>query len=216
MDLSDVVTTFESESSASSESAPYAVALQNLGLVYYFDGKLEEAARVYEKALPFTQSAWGENSLRAADNMHSIARTLRRSHKYDEAEPYMKRIIEVREKILGPNHFLVANAYLDLAVNYGRQKRLDAAESVFQKVMHMRDKPDQARRLKASLEAYEQFLLLNNCDAETVAKVKQRIADLERICESQPLPGVNDPLERQKLEIIMLPAPNSTGHNESN
>src|SRR5437762_2335107 len=36
-DLDDVVKRFESESDSPSETAPYSIALQNLGLLYYFE-----------------------------------------------------------------------------------------------------------------------------------------------------------------------------------
>jgi tetratricopeptide (TPR) repeat protein len=213
-DLTDVVRIYEGESSSPSEVAPYSVALQNLGLLYYFEGKLDEAASIFSKALPFTESAWGHDSLSAADNMHSIARTLRRENKFSDAEPIMKRVIELREKALGADDPSVNNAYLDLAVNYGRQRKTAEAEHVFQQVMQKRDQPGQAQRLLLALVSYRQMLVYNHATADALQKIDDRIAGLrEQIKSAQATsPTAAHEKQEQKLDIRMLPSINGTAN----
>jgi tetratricopeptide (TPR) repeat protein len=108
-------------------SAKYAVCLQNMALIKYMNFHFIDAENLYLKALPITESCNGADSMAAANNMYGLIRCLRRMNCYAEAEPYLKKILTIRTKQLGPNNKLVTNSLLDLAVNSSRQNKHEEA-----------------------------------------------------------------------------------------
>jgi CHAT domain-containing protein/Flp pilus assembly protein TadD len=78
---------------------------------------------------------------------------LYRAGKYDEARPLAERVLEIREKVLGPEHTEVAQAINNLAIVYQQRGDYAKAESLFQRAMTIREKvlgpehPDTAQSL---------------------------------------------------------------------
>jgi CHAT domain-containing protein/Tfp pilus assembly protein PilF len=75
-----------------------------------------------------------------ADSLHNLARLYRIQSKYAEAEPLFRRSLEMREKILGPNHPEVAQNLNNLAVLYMNQGKYAEAEPLCRRALEMREK----------------------------------------------------------------------------
>ncbi len=60
--------------------------------------------------------------------------------KYEEAIPYAKRILEIREKALGKNHPKVAESMNDLGVLYSATGRHEKAEALLKKALEIRER----------------------------------------------------------------------------
>ncbi|MGH7599722.1 MAG: tetratricopeptide repeat protein, partial [bacterium] len=75
-----------------------------------------------------------------ADSLHNLARLYRIQSKYAEAEPLFQRSLEMREKILGPNHPDVAQNLNNLAVLYMSQGKYAEAEPLHRRSLEIREK----------------------------------------------------------------------------
>ena len=65
---------------------------------------------------------------------------LDRAGKFDEALPLAERELAIREKVLGPEHFEVANSLNNLAIVYSKKGIYEKAESLFQRALTIREK----------------------------------------------------------------------------
>ena len=121
------------------DAAERSIDMQNLAFILYLQGKLQESARIYGQALILSESTWGSDSLAVADNLFGIVGCLRRSGKFEEVEPVIQRMLEIRLRQLGPSHRLVGNTLLDLAVNYERQGKFADAEPTYVRALSVRE-----------------------------------------------------------------------------
>ncbi len=87
----------------------------------------------------------------AAQLSASVAR-LYREGKYDEALPMAKRVLEIREKALGPEHVLMGEALFNLAELYLAKNKFKEAEPLYQRLVAYYEKafgPEHAKTLNA-------------------------------------------------------------------
>jgi tetratricopeptide (TPR) repeat protein len=94
-----------------------ALSLSNLGKVYVADGKFKEAQPVLYRALTILH--WpleGNSSAVAGRALDHLATFYRAQGKYDLAEYYYMKSLDVTEKAQGPRHPNVARTMLDYAV----------------------------------------------------------------------------------------------------
>jgi len=78
--------------------------------------------------------------LEEAKKLDREATELYQQGKYDEAIPLVKRILEIREKALGPNHPDVAASFNNLAELYRRQGNYAEAEPLYQRSLAIIEK----------------------------------------------------------------------------
>lgn len=81
----------------------------------------------------------------------SVAK-LYREGKYDEALPLAKRVLEIREKALGPEHVLLGEALFNLAELYLAKNKFKEAEPLYQRLVAYYEKavgPEHAKTLSA-------------------------------------------------------------------
>jgi CHAT domain-containing protein/Tfp pilus assembly protein PilF len=81
-----------------------------------------------------------DRALHQARTLYEKANNLRRMGKYDEALPSSERALEIREKILGPDHHEVATALNRLAVLYAIKGEYAKAEPLYQRALFIREK----------------------------------------------------------------------------
>ena len=96
-----------------------------------------------------------------ANRLENQALQLYQQGRYSEAEPLFKQALDLKEKILGPDHLDVAEVLQSLALLYLQQDRFGEAEAL----------------LKRSLEIEEKTLGPNHSD---VAQLLNHLAELYR------------------------------------
>jgi CHAT domain-containing protein/tetratricopeptide (TPR) repeat protein len=125
----------------------------------YESGKYPEAASLTEQILKQFPTRFGENEDYALI-ANFLAVVYSRQGRYSEAEPLYKHVLAIREKILGPNHPLVAASLDNLATLYGGQGRYTEAEPLFKRALAIftkvlkPDDPDLALSLNNLGELY--------------------------------------------------------------
>ncbi len=96
-----------------------------------------------------------DRALEDARRLSEESRDLRRKGKYDAALPPAERALAIREKVLGPNHAMVAESLHDLAVLYIDKGNYAKAEPLTQRALAIREKvlgpehPDVAESLNS-------------------------------------------------------------------
>src|SRR5262245_56314516 len=99
------------------------------------------AAVGYEiRVVELRNATENDRALHEARKLNADILRLDRAGKYDEALPLAERELTIREKVLGPEHFEVANALNDLAVVHSKTGNYVKAEPLFQRALTIREK----------------------------------------------------------------------------
>src|SRR5712664_3500653 len=107
-------------------------ALFNLGNLYAHQGKLDEAEKMYQRALQGMEKAWGLDHTSMLLAVNNLGILYADQGKLDEAEKMYQRALQGREKAWGPGHISTLN---DLGNLYMNQGKLDEAEKMYQRAL---------------------------------------------------------------------------------
>ena len=92
-------------------------------------------------SLMFSHSAIGqEQALDEAKQLNQKGNELYKAGKYEEAIPYAKQVLAIREKVLGNEHPLVATSLNNLAELYRVIGRYSEAEPLYKRSLEIREK----------------------------------------------------------------------------
>jgi tetratricopeptide (TPR) repeat protein len=114
--------------------------LNNLALLYFTQGKYEEAEPLYLRSLSIRESQLGENHPNVAESLNNLAELYRAQGKYAEAEPLYLRSLSIRESQLGENHPDVAQSLNNLAELYCTQGKYAEAEPLMERSLSIYEK----------------------------------------------------------------------------
>ena len=81
-----------------------ATVLNNLGVLYKELGRFDEAESVYQRAMALVLAARGEASREVATLYHNLGGLEYARRRYAKGEPHARRGLEIRERLLGPDH----------------------------------------------------------------------------------------------------------------
>lgn len=81
-----------------------------------------------------------DRALQEAHRLYAESGRLERAFKFDEAFPLVERALEIRERVLGPDHLEVAAAVNSLAVLYWRKGDFANAERLYQRARTVYEK----------------------------------------------------------------------------
>jgi TonB family protein len=116
------------------------------------------------------QTAKASPELVEATRLSRDAVKLYEEKKYDAALPLAKRAVELREKVLGPDHELLASSLNDVARIYLGLEKFDNADSLYKRSLVILEKKfgAESKYLLNTLEslALTRFAQRNNDDAE--------------------------------------------------
>jgi serine/threonine-protein kinase len=115
------------ESAGESDSRRLATALNNLGLIYWRQGRLRAAVRTLERALAIRMKNEGSNSSVVAYARKSLSHVHRDLGELDIAERYGQEALAVAEKLFPPNHPFIGTTLESLGQI--AQKRGDRARA---------------------------------------------------------------------------------------
>jgi CHAT domain-containing protein/Tfp pilus assembly protein PilF len=153
---------FDSESRLRGQESVWQVAEADGEYRVVVEPKLKEAAAAayvirIEELRAVTEN---DRALQEARNLYRKAADLHTAGKYDEALPSYKRVLEIRERVLEPDHPDVAAPINGLAILYYYEGEYATAESLHQRALSIRERalgpnhPDVAASLNGLANLY--------------------------------------------------------------
>jgi CHAT domain-containing protein/Tfp pilus assembly protein PilF len=136
----------------------YVTDLNNLGALYYNQGRYAEAELLDKRALAIGEKLLGADATR----LNNLGTLYRAQGRYAEAEPLFKRALTINEKAHVPGNPLIAYTLTNLALLNRLQGRYAEAEQLYKRVLEIREKllgpnhPDVARSLTGIAEVYRE------------------------------------------------------------
>lgn len=146
----------------------FAVTLYNLAILRRRQGRVDEAAQLYHRALEIREREEGPNHPEVATTLNNLAGLEAARGNYDAAQPLLERALAIRETALGPEHPLTAQSLNNLALLYAARGNAAAAEPLYQRALAIFEKAGTPPRgeLRRVLDNYAALLRDSGRDAE--------------------------------------------------
>lgn len=109
------------------------------GISSYQSGNYTEAENHFKAALK-QANTFGTGDSRLHFTLNNLSEVYRVQSKYAEAEPIIKRVLEIDEKSLGVDHSNIAASLSNLADNYIAQEKYSQAEPLYKRALAIWDK----------------------------------------------------------------------------
>ena len=106
-------------------------AFHNLGDLYFDQGKLAEAEKMYIRALQGKEEALGPDHTSTLDTVNNLGNLYADQGKLAEAEKMYIQALQGREEALGPDHTLTLDTVNNLGNLYADQGKLAEAEKMY-------------------------------------------------------------------------------------
>jgi tetratricopeptide (TPR) repeat protein/CHAT domain-containing protein len=103
-------------------------------------GKYQEAVRIQEKELAWTEKHLGPDHLTTASSLYTLGFLYLAQGSYAKAEPVLQSALAIREKIKGPEHPDTAQSLNSLSELYYTQGAYAKSESLVQRSLAIREK----------------------------------------------------------------------------
>ena len=110
-------------------------AFHSLGDLYADQGKLDEAEKMYQRALQGKEKAWGPDHTSTLDTVNNLGNLYKSQGKLDEAEKMYQQALQGYEKAWGLDHTSTLNTVNNLGNLYKSQGKLDEAEKMYQRAL---------------------------------------------------------------------------------
>ncbi|MEO0533106.1 MAG: tetratricopeptide repeat protein, partial [Cyanobacteria bacterium P01_A01_bin.123] len=81
-----------------------ANSLNNLGGLYFSQGRYSEAEPLYLQSLQLWQKLLGDEHPGVATSLNNLAVLYCHQDRFQEAEPLLMKALEMRDRLLGPQH----------------------------------------------------------------------------------------------------------------
>jgi tetratricopeptide (TPR) repeat protein len=148
---------------------------QSAGSLAHEMGDYAVAASFQEAAMNIVTSEAGPDAPETAEALNGLALTYQSLARYIDAEPLLRRAIEIDEKVLGKDHPNVARDYNNLAVLLRDQGKYDQAEPLYRRAIEISEKvlgKDHPNTLvvKENYEALQQLKKQNSSKKRKPAK----------------------------------------------
>ena len=116
-----------------------ATTLNDLAVVYQFQGKYAESEPLLRRALAIHEKAGGSEHPLVASTLHNLGMLYRAQRRYAEAKPVLQRALGIRGTVLGSEHPSVAETLSGLAWTHREEGNLVAAESLYRRALAIRE-----------------------------------------------------------------------------
>src|SRR6267378_1777000 len=110
-------------------------ALHRLGLLYADQGKLDEAEKMYQRALQGKEKARVPDHTSTLDTVSSLGNLYKSQDKLDEAEKMYQRALQGYEKAWCPDHTSTLDTVNNLGGLYAYLGKADEAEKMYQRAL---------------------------------------------------------------------------------
>ena len=118
----------------------FAVTSNNLGGIFYTQGRFAEAEQMYKAIASLLELRLGPAHADLATALNNVGEVYRVQGRYADAEPILTRALSIWERALGQDHPLVAVALDNLALLYQAQGRYADAEPFYMRSLAVREK----------------------------------------------------------------------------
>ena len=125
----------------------------NLAVLYYYAGRLDEAADCYERVLKQFDAAFTEDTATLTTLLENLANVYSRQEKYEKAIETNCRAIDLRKRSIGDDSFTLAVMLRNQATYYSH---LEQYEDAFRCI-------DESRSMHASIAKDSPYIA--DCDA---------------------------------------------------
>ncbi|WP_254434466.1 tetratricopeptide repeat protein, partial [Dolichospermum sp. UHCC 0352] len=138
---------------ASNDHPDVARSLNGLALLYYSQGRYNDAEPLYLQSLDIRKRQLGNDHPDVARSLNGLALLYYSQGRYNDAEPLYLQSLDIRKRQLGNDHPDVARSLNGLALLYYSQGRYNDAEPLYLQSLDIRkrqlgnDHPDVARSL---------------------------------------------------------------------
>ncbi len=116
-----------------------ANSLNELGVLYLFQGLPARAEPPLQRALGIFEASLGKGHPNAAAALNNLASAYVAQGRYEDAEPLLERALASLEAALGKGHLDVAAALKNLADAYVPQRRYEQAEPLLRRALAIRE-----------------------------------------------------------------------------
>jgi tetratricopeptide (TPR) repeat protein len=118
--------------------ADVATTLNNLGAVYFAQGRHDDAEGHFARALAIHESLLGPEHPEVAKNLNNLGQVFLVLRRFDDAEPLLLRAIAINESALGPVDETATSLH-NLATLYVASGRYREAEALLRQVVVIRE-----------------------------------------------------------------------------
>ncbi|MBC7775642.1 MAG: CHAT domain-containing protein [Phycisphaerae bacterium] len=122
------------------KSKPYAVCLNNIGLVYWRQGILDSAEIYLLSSLKIREEVLGKNSYDYSSSLMNLGLVYRKMGRYDQSEKCYLVSADIRKKIMGADHPEYVQVLGNLAVLYNDIGNLEQSQKIWLEVLQIRKK----------------------------------------------------------------------------
>ncbi|MBD1213470.1 MAG: ATP-binding protein, partial [Dolichospermum circinale Clear-D4] len=113
------------------EDIEYDLSLDGLALLYYFQGRYNDAEPLFLQSLDIRKRQLGNDHPHVASSLNNLARLYDSQGRYNDAEPLYLQSLDIRKRQLGNDHPDVAQSLNNLALLYDSQGRYNDAEPLY-------------------------------------------------------------------------------------
>jgi tetratricopeptide (TPR) repeat protein len=118
--------------------------MNNLAVLYRYQGKYEQAEQLNIKVVETRRRVLGVQHPGTLTSMSNLARLYQEREKYGRAETLYASVLEIRRRVLGPRHPNTASVLASLAELWLRQQRYGDAEPLLREALASYEKAAQA------------------------------------------------------------------------
>lgn len=163
----------EAEAADGKDSDLVAIIATELATLYDYRTRHAEALPLHRRALAIREK--GNNLLALEKSLDLLVDHYRNQRQFVEAEPYSRRLVELAERLNGPDHPIVAVAHTDLGFILFMLKRYNEAEPLYLRALAIAEKnaAKQPRLLQGTLDSLANLYLWMKKPDEA-ARYKQR------------------------------------------
>lgn len=147
-----------------------AMSIANFATVLHGAGKLDEAETLFREALAMARDRLGEHVL-TAQILFGLGDLLAQKGDAEEGEPFLREALEMRRRLLPPDHSDLANSLSGLSLALMDLKRYAEAERLLRESAEIRSRPPTPRWIACGTTALRALCL----------------GKLERFDEAEPL-----------------------------